>query len=258
MANLSRYGSDVLAEVHNPDTTNMMNQDPCPFSTTNKVEVPKELPKVSMVNTSLKKLKHHLAGFDVFVKERTTTTTITEGTENSVSNQSVPNFDQYFELNKLKAYSQEKDKVIQKLKERIKSFSGNVNAGKMDMDEIETLNIELDHRVSKLIAENKHLKQTYKQLNASIKPACVRSKEQCDALINQVNQKSVEISDLNAKLQEQGLVITALKNDLTKPKGKYLVDNAVTKHTINPSMFKVDMEPIAPKLLNNRIAHSGY
>ncbi|GKE23872.1 hypothetical protein Tco_1435384 [Tanacetum coccineum] len=33
-----------------------------------------------MVNTSLKKIKHHLAGFDVFVKERTTTTAITKGT----------------------------------------------------------------------------------------------------------------------------------------------------------------------------------
>ncbi|GJS71648.1 retrotransposon protein, putative, ty1-copia subclass [Tanacetum coccineum] len=43
------------------------------------VEVPKELPKVSIVNTSLKKLKHHLAGFDVVVQERTTPTTITEG-----------------------------------------------------------------------------------------------------------------------------------------------------------------------------------
>nr|GEZ21117.1 hypothetical protein [Tanacetum cinerariifolium] len=45
-----------------------------------KVEVPKELPKVSMVNTSLKKLKHHLASLDVVVKERTITTAITEGT----------------------------------------------------------------------------------------------------------------------------------------------------------------------------------
>ncbi|GKB44606.1 retrovirus-related pol polyprotein from transposon TNT 1-94 [Tanacetum coccineum] len=44
-----------------------------------KVEVPKELPKVSMVNTSLKKLKHHLDGFDMVVKEITTTTAITEG-----------------------------------------------------------------------------------------------------------------------------------------------------------------------------------
>ncbi|GJU32940.1 hypothetical protein Tco_1176529 [Tanacetum coccineum] len=43
------------------------------------VEVPKELPKVSMVNTSLKKLKHHLANFDVVVKERTTPTAITKG-----------------------------------------------------------------------------------------------------------------------------------------------------------------------------------
>nr|GEU97325.1 hypothetical protein [Tanacetum cinerariifolium] len=45
-----------------------------------KVEVPKELPKVGMVNTSLKKLKHYLASFDVVIKERTTATAITEGT----------------------------------------------------------------------------------------------------------------------------------------------------------------------------------
>nr|GEX77830.1 zf-CCHC domain-containing protein/DUF4219 domain-containing protein/UBN2 domain-containing protein [Tanacetum cinerariifolium] len=45
-----------------------------------QVEVPKELPKVNMVNTSLKKLKNHLASFDVVVKERTTATSITEGT----------------------------------------------------------------------------------------------------------------------------------------------------------------------------------
>ncbi|GJW03830.1 putative reverse transcriptase domain-containing protein [Tanacetum coccineum] len=53
--------------------------DPTLSSRPTKVEVPKELPKVNMVNTSLKKLKHHLAGFDVVVKERTTATTITEG-----------------------------------------------------------------------------------------------------------------------------------------------------------------------------------
>ncbi|GKD60729.1 retrovirus-related pol polyprotein from transposon TNT 1-94, partial [Tanacetum coccineum] len=123
---------------------------------------------------------------------------------------------------------------------------------------IETLNIELDHRVSKLIAENEHLNQTYKQLYDSIKPACIRSKEQCDALINQVNQKSVEISDLNAKLQEQGLIVTTLKNDLRKLKGKAFVDDAVTKHTINPKMLKIDVEPIAPRLLNDRTAHSYY
>ncbi|GKF72659.1 hypothetical protein Tco_0208773, partial [Tanacetum coccineum] len=115
-----------------------------------------------------------------------------------------------------------------------------------------------DHRVSKLIAENEHLKQTYKQLYDSIKLARIRSKENCDGLINQVNLKSVEISDLNASLREKNLVITALKDDLKKLKGKALVDNAVTKHTIDPEMLKIDVEPITPKLLNKRTAHSTY
>ncbi|GJR10549.1 hypothetical protein Tco_0793201 [Tanacetum coccineum] len=345
------------------------------------VEVPKELPKFSMVNTSLKKLKHHIAGFDVVFKERNTPTTITEGSwgfehtkacfrdeiipfvkalkdlfntfnqylvdelsevqnvfhqmeqaveqhrlesktfevkmnqvlnenerlleqviskdivnilvnssmniasvnvhecekclkletellnkkdfeifrrDNSVSNQSAPSFDQLFELNELKAQSQEKDTVIKKLKERIKSLSGKKNEDKIkkDLEEIETINIKLDHRVSKLIAENEHLKQTYKQLYDSIKPAHIRSKEQCDDLINQVNLKSVEISNLNASLQEKVLEITALKDDLRKLKGKDLVDNVVTKHTIDLEMLKIDVEPITFKLLNKKTAHS--
>nr|GFC66142.1 hypothetical protein [Tanacetum cinerariifolium] len=49
-------------------------------SGTTIVEVPKELPKVSMVNSCLKKLKFHLARFDIVVKERTTATAIIEGT----------------------------------------------------------------------------------------------------------------------------------------------------------------------------------
>ncbi|GJT70239.1 hypothetical protein Tco_1029525 [Tanacetum coccineum] len=90
---------------------------------------------------------------------------------------------------------------------------------KKDLEEIETINIELDHRVSNLIAENEYLKQTYKQLYDSIKPARIRSKEQCDGLITQVNLKSVEISDLNARLQERVLVITVTPSNLTRAGG---------------------------------------
>nr|GEX43486.1 Gag-Pol polyprotein [Tanacetum cinerariifolium] len=163
MANLSRYGLDVLAEkaqqfkpklydgnvikensaimISNSEETLMLDfekqfipqtelsaeqafwsqnsvksSEPSPSSTPSKVKVPKELPKVSMVNTSLKKLKNHLAGFD----------------------------------------------------------------------------------------------------------------------------------------KEKGLVITALKNELMKLKRKDLVDNVVTKHPIALEMLKIDVEPIVPKLLNNR------
>ncbi|GKC41208.1 integrase, catalytic region, zinc finger, CCHC-type containing protein [Tanacetum coccineum] len=64
--------------------------------------------------------------------------------------------------------------------------------------------------------------------------------------------------DLNASLQEKVLVITALKDDLRKLKGKALVDNAITKHTIDPEILKIDVEPITPKLLNKKTAHSAY
>ncbi|GJZ17351.1 hypothetical protein Tco_0553474 [Tanacetum coccineum] len=167
--------------------------------------------------------------------------------ENSVLNQNAPSFTQLFELSELRAQSQAKDTVIVKLKEQIKSLKGNVDDSKvkMDMDEIETLNIELEHRVTKLVAENEHLKQTYKQLYDSIKPKRVQSKEQCDALIKQVNIKSGEISDLNAKLQEQGLVIAALKNELRKLKGKTIDKEAIETHSVDPNVSKDNMEPIS-------------
>ncbi|GJR49984.1 hypothetical protein Tco_1400505 [Tanacetum coccineum] len=283
------------------DYANYVNPpDPTLSGRPTKVEVPKELPKVSMVNTSLKKLKHHLAGFDVVVKERTMATAITEGSwdnasvnvyecekclkletellnkEDFVEKEIYDKLFKSFTTLEKHCISLEVDtqlnqeifqrdnsvsnQIIKKLKERIKSLSGKLNEDKIknNLEEIETINIELDHRVSKLIAENEHLKQTYKQLYDSIKPARIRSKEQCDGLINQVNLKSVEISDLNARLQEKVLVITALKDELRKLKGKALVDNAVTKHTIDPEMLKNDVEPITPKLLNNRTAHSAY
>nr|GEU33673.1 hypothetical protein [Tanacetum cinerariifolium] len=201
MENLSHYGLDDLAEVHNHDNVNhnLINQavqamplfeqlnivnqseteitsdsniipysqyvsesqqaavqnsnspaqqdtlilsnypEPTPSTRPTQVEVSKELPKVSMVNTSLKKLKHHLASFDVVVKERTIATAITEGT-----------------------------------------------------------------------------------------------------------------------LQEKVLVITALKDNLKKLKGKSIVDEASISHFIDPKMMKVDVAPLAPKLRNNRTVHSNY
>nr|GFC62735.1 hypothetical protein [Tanacetum cinerariifolium] len=212
------------------------------LSGTTIVEVPKELPKVSMVNSCLKKLKFHLASFDVVVKERTTATAITEGTwgfehtKACFHDDIIPfvknlkelftSFDQdlidevtevqnifkQMELaveqhcaEKTKFQTkmekvQEKDTVILILKEKINSFSGDdkERKAKREVEEIEIQNLELDHKVTKLAAENKHLKQTYKQLFDSIKYSRVQSKEKCDDLINKVNLKSVEVSDLNA------------------------------------------------------------
>nr|GEV95335.1 hypothetical protein [Tanacetum cinerariifolium] len=78
---LLKQKDPLMSEKKVNTKANSMNSDEPNLSTRpTQVEVPKELPKVSTVNTSLKKLKHHLASFDVVVKERTTATAITEGT----------------------------------------------------------------------------------------------------------------------------------------------------------------------------------
>ncbi|GKB12176.1 hypothetical protein Tco_0846099 [Tanacetum coccineum] len=76
----------------------------------------------------------------------------------------------YFENNDLKAQLQAKDTTIRKFKEHIKSKQENDKEEKVkqEMDEIETINIELEHSVAKLLSENellhkeiKHSKKIY-------------------------------------------------------------------------------------------------
>ncbi|GJU74401.1 retrovirus-related pol polyprotein from transposon TNT 1-94 [Tanacetum coccineum] len=132
---------------------------------------------------------------------------------------------------------QAKDTTIKKLKAHIKRVNetSTSESVKKDLDELETINIELEHRVTKIIAENEHLKQTYKQLYDSIKPSCVRAKEQTESLVNQVNQK--------------------------KFKGKEIADNAAQMSkaaTIAPVMYKLDPILLDPNVKNNREAHEYY
>ncbi|GJU83777.1 hypothetical protein Tco_1286142 [Tanacetum coccineum] len=148
----------------------------------------------------------------------------------------------------------------------IKSLSGkdSVQNVKKDIDEIETINIELEHNVEKLLSENEnlrkereHFKLIYKDQFDSIRKTRVQSKEHCASLIAQINAKSVENSD---QFQEKVFAIAALKNELRKLKGKNVVDTSVSKPsaTISLGMFKLDIEPISHRLKNNRDAHEVY
>nr|GEZ15506.1 hypothetical protein [Tanacetum cinerariifolium] len=74
-------GSTELSAEQAFWSQNFRNSEEPNISTSTTIfEVPRELPKVSMVNSSLKKLKFHLVSFDMVVKERTIATAITEGT----------------------------------------------------------------------------------------------------------------------------------------------------------------------------------
>ncbi|GJQ96094.1 retrovirus-related pol polyprotein from transposon TNT 1-94 [Tanacetum coccineum] len=104
------------------------------------------------------------------------------------------NKQKYFENNDLKAQLQAKDTTICKLKEHIKSMRENDKEEKVkhEMDKIETINIELEHKHG-------------------------------DSLIAQLNFKSLENVDLKCQIQD-----------------------------------KLDLDPLAPRLLENREARIYY
>nr|GEU58722.1 hypothetical protein [Tanacetum cinerariifolium] len=67
---LQKQKDPMMSEKKVNTTSNSRNsEEPNLSSRTTIVEVPKELPKVSMVNSSFKKLKFHLASFDVAVEQ---------------------------------------------------------------------------------------------------------------------------------------------------------------------------------------------
>ncbi|GJS29119.1 integrase, catalytic region, zinc finger, CCHC-type containing protein [Tanacetum coccineum] len=136
---------------------------------------------------------------------------------------------------------------------REKSKEENVN---YDYCEIETKNVELENSMAKLLSKNEclckeinHVKQVFKDQFDSIKRTRVCTKEQSDSLIDKLNLKSTKNDNLKAQIQDKVFVITSLKNDLQKLKGKEIVDIAAqtpSAYTIVPIMFKIDLEPLAP------------
>nr|GEW98834.1 hypothetical protein [Tanacetum cinerariifolium] len=159
--------------------------------------------------------------------------------DKSYKNHNALEFLEFFKNNDLKARLQEKDTTINKLRNRIESLreSGKKDKVKQDMDEIKTINIGLEHNTR------------------------VLSKEHCDSLIAQLNSKSMENVDLKGQIQEKVFVTTTLQNELRRLKGKNVLDNDTTITnftTIAPGMFKLDLDPLAPRLLKNKDAHMDY
>ncbi|GJZ65384.1 retrovirus-related pol polyprotein from transposon TNT 1-94 [Tanacetum coccineum] len=84
MANLSHYGLDALAK-NTSAIVNSTPKDPCALAEESRSKRAfnnnrtNDVRKENMVNTSLKKLKHHLAGFDVLSRKNYGYKAITEG-----------------------------------------------------------------------------------------------------------------------------------------------------------------------------------
>ncbi|GJZ29751.1 hypothetical protein Tco_0574398 [Tanacetum coccineum] len=64
---------------------------------------------------------------------------------------------------------------------------------KLDIDVIETINIELEHKVAKLLKENETLKKHYKDLYDSIKATRTKTIEQITSLISKNNEFKAQL-----------------------------------------------------------------
>nr|GEW92767.1 hypothetical protein [Tanacetum cinerariifolium] len=95
---------------------------------------------------------------------------------------------------------------------------------KHDIHVIQSINIELEHKVAKLLKENETLKKHYKELFDSIKITRAKTIEHTTSLIS-TNDK------FKAQLQEKGFAIATLKNKLRKSAGNSL-DTKFAKSSI--------------------------
>ncbi|GJW28833.1 hypothetical protein Tco_0045708 [Tanacetum coccineum] len=77
---------------------------------------------------------------------------------------------------------------------------------KHDIDVIETITIQLEHKVAKLLKENETFKRHYKELYDSIKTMRAKTTEHATSLIAQN-------AEFKVQLQEIGFAIAALKNE---------------------------------------------
>ncbi|GJV72465.1 hypothetical protein Tco_1492460 [Tanacetum coccineum] len=109
---------------------------------------------------------------------------------------------------------------------------------KHDIDVIKTINIELEHKMAKLLKENETLKRHYKELSDSIKTTRAKTIEHTTSLIAQ-NAK------FKAQLQEKGFAIAALKNEL-----RQLTGNSVNTKFAKSSLLG---KPVLQSLRNQSV-----
>ncbi|GJY18651.1 retrovirus-related pol polyprotein from transposon TNT 1-94 [Tanacetum coccineum] len=184
-----------------------------------KIEAPRVLPKVSLVNTSLKKLKYYLGQFDNVVKKRITANALTEE-------------EWGFEHTKA-IFQKEIIPFLKTLKDIFNVFDKDLLN---EVTEVQTVFNQMEADVQQYHVDKQCFEIQKKQF-------LIKN----DRLLDQIISQDIVNIVVNSYVDEKVFVITTLKNYLRKFKGKDIVDNAAQASnatTIAPriSMFDVRHE----------------
>nr|GEV71487.1 integrase, catalytic region, zinc finger, CCHC-type, peptidase aspartic, catalytic [Tanacetum cinerariifolium] len=154
-------------------------------------------------------------------------------------------FESVFVIGKMQASLQGKDNVIRQLKKQIFHLQETRNDTDRTL-KVRTVDSQITQLTEKITvlqaqndsfrAENDKIKQDYKELYDSIKITCAKHIEQVTGLTTE---------NVNLKAQILDTVNSASK-DHVKPK------------VLAPGKYAIDVEPIVPRLRNNREAHLDY
>ncbi|GJS46419.1 hypothetical protein Tco_0596540 [Tanacetum coccineum] len=149
----------------------------------------------------------------------------------SQTSQEAPDFNSFFKIKNLEHQIQEKDNVIRDLKVLVSNVNDRSCEPYNDKDVTDLL-----EQNERLRAEIEKVKQHYKEMFESIKITRTSTNEKTSSLLTQ-------IEDLKAQLEGNLKVATR---------------SSVKTKVLAPGMYAIDVEPIPPRLKNNRSAHLVY
>ncbi|GJU26090.1 retrovirus-related pol polyprotein from transposon TNT 1-94 [Tanacetum coccineum] len=271
MANLSAYESDVLSEVQNYDTyqdNNVIDQE------MHYSEQPVFVNDLNIKITS----DNNVISYDQYLKENK------NEVKNMIKNKSLTvKLERYKELVKVFKERQtfaltDREKHIDSQMRAMNSYDDLVDKyDDMEKSFIDEYNkcLELEAELSK--KKDMVEKDVYNELSnkfSTLEKHCIsleivvqQSKEsfQNDKPCNNQDapefHESFEINELKARLQAKNTTFGNLKKHITNLKGKSVSDCTEPVNNSNvlaPGMFKLDLQPLFPKLRKNREAHVDY
>nr|GEV32900.1 hypothetical protein [Tanacetum cinerariifolium] len=273
MENLSRYGSDALAEVHNHDNVNnnMINQVVQAMSFSEKsnivnhseTEITNDSNIIPYSQCVIESQQAAVQSFNFAAQQDALILSVIKQLKTQVVNCIKINLDSKSVNDTLTAELGRYEEQVRILKEgqnvdlKIKDNISDSRAQSIKIDYLkQTLSEHLKEKES-LMEMVTLLKNDFQKKESRYIDKEVALEQRIKHLDNIAFKRGQSAQTVHI-LWEKVLVITAFKDNLRKLKGKAVVDDAVTSHPIDPQMLKVDVAPLSLKLRNNKTAHSNY
>ncbi|GJT35747.1 retrovirus-related pol polyprotein from transposon TNT 1-94 [Tanacetum coccineum] len=197
-------------------TVHMLTKPQAFYDNTHKqalVDVPSELPKVSLVNASLKKLKFHLTQFDSVVKKRTTPSALEEG-------------EWGFEHTKA-VFNNEIIPFLKSLKDIFNVFEKDLLN---EIMEVQTVFDQMEASVQQFSVDKKCLEIAKKEILLENDRLLQKVMSQ-DVLITVMNSMSLNNDSVNVKMQKCELCEKCLNLDAELSKSKQAYNDLLKNHS---------------------------